>query len=100
YLLTRDSHARQLSEIIQGAYQCHMVTGKDSEEVETLRAAALPLALRSLYGDGFDTGRWDSIKFSVYTRCFLKLFLISISVNQVDEILEFIKSTWGMLGLD
>ncbi|GKC10231.1 protein unc-13 [Tanacetum coccineum] len=61
----KELHARQLSEIIFGAYECPMVTGKDSEEVETLRAVALPLALRSFYGDGSDTGRWDSIKYSV-----------------------------------
>nr|GEU35786.1 hypothetical protein [Tanacetum cinerariifolium] len=102
----KELHARQLSKIIHGAYECPMVTGKDSEEVENLRAVALPLALRSFYGDCSDTCHWADgvpLNLRLYQVLLEALFNIdkpSVIINEVDEMLEFIKRTWGMLGLD
>ncbi|GJV77912.1 protein unc-13 homolog isoform X1 [Tanacetum coccineum] len=102
----KELHARQLSEIIFGAYECPMVTGKDSEEVETLRAVALPLALRSFYGNCSDACHWADgvpLNLRLYQVLLEALFDVdrpSVIINEVDEMLEFIKRTWGMLGLD
>ncbi|KVI01235.1 Mammalian uncoordinated homology 13, domain 2 [Cynara cardunculus var. scolymus] len=101
-----NSSARQLSEIIHEAYECPMVTGKHSEEVKTLRGVVKSLASRSFDTDDSDMCHWaDGIPLNLrlYQLLLEALFEIddpTVIVDEVDEILEYIKKTWGILGLD
>ncbi|CAH1448965.1 unnamed protein product [Lactuca virosa] len=99
-----DSSAQQLSKIIHTAYEHHMVTGKHSEEVKTLRGVTNQLACRS--GDDSEMCHWaDGIPLNLRLYQFLleSLFDIetpTIIINEIDEMLEFIKRTWGILGIN
>ncbi|CAI9293279.1 unnamed protein product [Lactuca saligna] len=102
----KDSSAQQLSKIIHTAYEHHMVTGKHSEEVKTLRGITNQLACRSFHGDDSEMCHWaDGIPLNLRLYQFLleSLFDIetpTIIINEIDEMLEFIKRTWGILGIN
>lgn len=102
----KDSSAQQLSKIIHTAYEHHMVTGKHSEEVKTLRGVTNQLACRSFHGDDSEMCHWaDGIPLNLRLYQFLleSLFDIetpTIIINEIDEMLEFIKRTWGILGIN
>ncbi|XP_024960334.1 protein unc-13 homolog isoform X2 [Cynara cardunculus var. scolymus] len=101
-----NSSARQLSEIIHEAYECPMVTGKHSEEVKTLRGVVKSLASRSFDTDDSDMCHWaDGIPLNLrlYQLLLEALFEIddpTVIVDEVDEILEYIKKTWGQVEKD
>ncbi|KAJ9551119.1 hypothetical protein OSB04_015164 [Centaurea solstitialis] len=97
--------ARQLSEIIHEAYKCPMVTGKHSEEVKTLRGLVKPLASRSSSNtDDTDMCHWaDGIPLNlrlyvVYLEALFEVDDPTVLLDEVDEILEYVKKTWVSLG--
>ncbi|KAI3709569.1 hypothetical protein L2E82_39335 [Cichorium intybus] len=102
----KDSHAQQLSRIIHSAYDSPMVTGKHSEEVEFLHAVSKHLASRSFHGFDSDMCHWaDGIPFNLrlYRSLLESLFDIenpTIIITEIDEMLEFMKRTWGILGIN
>ncbi|XP_021900106.1 uncharacterized protein LOC110816281 [Carica papaya] len=95
--------ARQLRQIIQDALETPSDTGRS---FEALRSAVMPLACRTFDGSVSDIRHWaDGIPLNL--RLYQVLLEACFDVNdewdvieEVDEILELIKKTWIILGLN
>ncbi|KOM54202.1 hypothetical protein LR48_Vigan10g009400 [Vigna angularis] len=101
-----DLSAQTLRHIIHGALEKSMDIGKNGESIQTFRTAVLSLACRSPSGsisetchwaDGFPLNLW--IYQTLLEACF-DLHAESSVIEEVDEVLELIKKTWVMLGIN
>lgn len=98
--------ARRLREIIDGGLERPIETGRHSETMQALWNNVMSLACRSFDGSVSDVCHWaDGFPFNlqVYQTLLESCFDINIAtsfIDEVDELLELIKKTWGILGLN
>lgn len=96
---------QRLRQIIQGALDKPIETGRNNESMQVLRSAVMALASRS--SDGLlDSCHWAD-GFPLNLRLYEILLEACFDVNdetsiieEVDEVMELIKKTWGILGLN
>ncbi|XP_022882466.1 uncharacterized protein LOC111399403 [Olea europaea var. sylvestris] len=97
---------QQLRKIIRGAADKPIETGKHSEPMQVLRNVVMPLACRSFDGSVSEICHWaDGIPLNL--RLYQVLLESCFEVNEetsvieeVDEVLELIKKTWVILGIN
>ncbi|KAI3771447.1 hypothetical protein L6452_02611 [Arctium lappa] len=101
-----DPSGQQLRQIIRGAHEQPMETGKHSEAVQTLRTVTMQLACRSSDDYAPDTCHWADgapLNLRLYQILLEALFDVeepTSMIEEVDEVLDLIKKTWGILGID
>ncbi|XP_054788782.1 protein unc-13 homolog [Prosopis cineraria] len=101
-----NSAAQRLRQIIHGALDRPIETGKNNESMQILRSAVMSLACRSYDGSSTDSCHWaDGIPFNLrlYEMLLLSCFDAndeSSIIDEFDELMEQIKKTWGILGLN
>lgn len=98
--------AQHLRQILHGAYEKPMETGKHSESVKVLRNLVTSLAFRSFDGPPSEICHWAD-GFPLNLRLYQILLEACFDVNEdtlvieeVDEVLELIKKTWTVLGIN
>ncbi|CAA2967477.1 Hypothetical predicted protein [Olea europaea subsp. europaea] len=97
---------QQLRKIIRGAADKPIETGKHSEPMQVLRNVVMSLACRSFDGSVSEICHWaDGIPLNL--RLYEVLLESCFEVNEetsvieeVDEVLELIKKTWVILGIN
>ncbi|RDX61180.1 hypothetical protein CR513_60613, partial [Mucuna pruriens] len=99
-----NSAAQRLRQIVHAALDKPIETGKNTESMQVLRSAVMSLANRSY--DGSDSCHWaDGIPLNLrlyemlLQSCFDANDESSI-IEEFDELMEQIKKTWGILGLN
>ncbi|PHT74244.1 hypothetical protein T459_21521 [Capsicum annuum] len=98
--------AQRLQQIIQAALDRPIETGRNNESMQVLRTAVMALANRSSDGSLFETCHWaDGLPLNLrlyeilLEACFDVNDEVSI-IEEVDEVMDLIKKTWGILGLN
>ncbi|KAJ8643235.1 hypothetical protein MRB53_004983 [Persea americana] len=101
-----DPSVQRLRQIIHGAFERPLETGRNSESMQVLRSAVMSLACKSSDGSAFDTYHWADgypLNLRLYQMlleaCFDNNEETSI-IEEVDEFMELIKKTWPILGLN
>lgn len=100
-----NSAAQRLRQIIHGALERPFETGRNNESMQVLRSAVTALASRS--SDGvYDTSHWADglpLNLRLYEMLLQAVFdhhdETSV-IEEVDELMEHIKKTWSILGLN
>ncbi|GKV06681.1 hypothetical protein SLEP1_g18540 [Rubroshorea leprosula] len=97
---------QRLRQIIQGALERPLDTGKNSESMQALRSVVMSLACRTFDGSVSETCHWAD-GFPLNLRLYQILLEACFDVNdeasvidEVDEVLELIKKTWVVLGVN
>ncbi|XP_028075149.1 protein unc-13 homolog isoform X1 [Camellia sinensis] len=101
-----DTAPQRLRQIIRGGLERPIETGKQSESMQVLRSTVMSLACRSFDGSTSETCHWaDGVPFNL--RLYQMLLEACFDVNEetsvveeVDEVLELIKKTWVVLGIN
>jgi hypothetical protein len=99
-----DTSAQQLRQIIRGAYDRPLETGKNSESMQGLRSAVMSLAGRS--HDGTSGGCHWADGFPLNLHLYQMLVEACFDnddgtvVDEIDEVMELLKKTWGILGIN
>ncbi|CAN1161901.1 Protein unc-13 homolog [Linum perenne] len=97
--------AQRLRKIIHGALDRPLETGRNNESMQILRSAAVSLASRS-DGSVLDMCHWaDGIPFNLrlYEMLLEACFDVhddTSMIEEVDELMEYIKKTWTILGIN
>ncbi|KDO66513.1 hypothetical protein CISIN_1g002030mg [Citrus sinensis] len=98
--------ARRLRQIIRGAVERPLETGKNYESMQNLRSVVMSLACRSFDGSISEKCHWAE-GFPLNLRIYRILLEACFDVNEptsvieeVDEVLELIKKTWEILGVN
>ncbi|ESQ50252.1 hypothetical protein EUTSA_v10001895mg [Eutrema salsugineum] len=103
--LDKTNSSQRLRQIIHGALDRPMETGRNNEQMQSLRSAVMSLATRS-DGSFSDSCHWaDGSPFN------LRLYVLLLEacfdsnddasmVEEVDELMEHIKKTWVILGIN
>nr|KYP61653.1 hypothetical protein KK1_016161 [Cajanus cajan] len=101
-----DTCALRLQHIIHEGLEKPMDIGKDSESMHALRSVVLSLAWRALEGPVPETCHWAD-GFPLNLRIYQTLLEACFDnhdetcvIEEVDEVLELIKTTWVMLGMN
>ncbi|XP_057959137.1 protein unc-13 homolog [Malania oleifera] len=101
-----DMALQRLRQIIRGAMDRPIETGKNNESMQVLRSAVMSLACRSFDGSLPESCHWAD-GFPLNLRLYEMLLEACFDINdetsiieEVDELLELIKKTWGILGLN
>ncbi|KAJ6852838.1 uncharacterized protein M6B38_252560 [Iris pallida] len=101
-----DTASQRLRQIIRGASERPIETGKNSESMQALRNAVMTLACRSSDGFPSDICHWaDGCPVNLYLyqmlleACFDSSEEGSI-IEEIEEVLELIKKTWVVLGIN
>ncbi|KAL5729076.1 hypothetical protein ACHQM5_002078 [Ranunculus cassubicifolius] len=101
-----NSASLRLRKIIQGASDNPIETGKNNEAMQILRSAVMALAYRSSNGSTPETCHWAD-GFPLNLRLYQMLLESCFDVNEqtriipdVDEVIELIKKTWVILGMN
>ncbi|VFQ97691.1 unnamed protein product [Cuscuta campestris] len=104
--LDKSNAASRLRHIIQSTLEKPMETGRNNESMQILRKAVMDLASRSSGGSVMDSIHWAD-GFPLNLRLYEILLEAIFDVNdetsiieEVDELMELIKKTWGILGLN
>ncbi|XP_019163207.1 PREDICTED: uncharacterized protein LOC109159568 [Ipomoea nil] len=101
-----DTQFQQLRGIIRGALVKPIDTGKYSDSMQALRNVASSLACRSFDGSVSQVYHWaDGIPFNLRLYEILLKACFDVDdatsmIEEVDEVLEIIKKTWGVLGIN
>ncbi|VAI31746.1 unnamed protein product [Triticum turgidum subsp. durum] len=99
-----DSSAQRLKQIIRGAYDRPLETGKNSESMQVLRTAVMSLAGRSHDGtsDGCHWADGFPLNLHLYQMLVEACFDSDDStvVDEIDEVIELLKKTWVILGIN
>lgn len=101
-----DTSSQQLRQILLGASQRPIETGKHSEPMKALRNIVMSLACRSFDGSMSEICHWaDGVPLNL--RIYQTLLEACFDVNEatsvieeVDEVLELTKKTWIVLGIN
>lgn len=97
---------RRLQQIIRGALDKPFETGKNSESMQVLRTVVMSLACRSFDGSFSETCHWADgfpLNMRLYQMLLNACFDVddeSIVIEEVDEVLELVKKTWTIFGLN
>ncbi|KAJ6823985.1 uncharacterized protein M6B38_130005 [Iris pallida] len=101
-----DIASQRLRQFIHGASERPIETGRNSESMQVLRNSVMTLACRSSDGFASDTCHWaDGFPLNLYLyqmlleACFDSTEEGSI-IEEIDEVLELIKKTWSVLGIN
>ncbi|KAF8388929.1 hypothetical protein HHK36_025611 [Tetracentron sinense] len=101
-----DTASQRLRQIIRGASERPMETGKNNESMQLLRSAVMSLACRSFDGSVSDACHWAD-GFPLNIRLYQMLLEACFDANEetsiieeVDEVLELVKKTWMILGMN
>lgn len=101
-----NSSAQRLRQIIHGALERPIETGRNNESMQVLRSAVMALASRSPEGSIYETCHWAD-GFPLNLRLYEMLLEACFDANdetsivdEVDELMEHIKKTWGILGIN
>ncbi|KAB2024261.1 hypothetical protein ES319_D06G075700v1 [Gossypium barbadense] len=101
-----DAAPQRLRQIIRGALEKPLETGKNNESMQALRSIVLSLACRTFDGSASETIHWAD-GFPLNLRIYQMLLEACFDVNdetsvieEVDEVLELIKKTWVVLGMN
>ena len=101
-----DAAPQRLHQIIRGALDKPIDSGKNSESMQVLRGAVMSLACRSFDGSVSETCHWADgfpLNLRLYQLLLDACFDVndeSIVIEELDEVLELIKKTWGILGMN
>ncbi|KAM5547604.1 protein unc-13 [Rosa sericea] len=102
----KDTAPQQLRKIIRGALEKPMETGKNTETMQVLRSLVMSLACRSFDSTVSDTCHWAD-GFPLNLRLYQKLLESCFDLNEetsiieeLDEVLEVMKKTWVVLGIN
>ncbi|EXB59790.1 hypothetical protein L484_010901 [Morus notabilis] len=101
-----DSAPKRLRMIIQEALEKPIETGKNSESMQALRSVVMSLACRSFDGSGSDTCHWADgcpLNLKLYQMLLESCFDVNDEtcvIEEVDEVLELLKKTWVILGIN
>lgn len=101
-----DTQFQQLRGIIHGAMVKPIDTGKYSDSMQALRNVVSSLACRSFDGSVSQVFHWaDGIPFNLRLYEILLKACFDVDdatsmIEEVDEVLEIIKKTWGVLGIN
>ncbi|GMI92731.1 hypothetical protein like AT2G25800 [Hibiscus trionum] len=97
---------KRLQLIIRGALEKPLEIGKDNESMQALRNFVLSLTYRTFDGSISETSHWAD-GFPLNLRIYQMLLEACFDVNdetsvieEVDEVLELIKKTWVVLGMN
>ncbi|OEL38847.1 hypothetical protein BAE44_0000134 [Dichanthelium oligosanthes] len=99
-----DSSAQRLRQIIRGAYDRPLETGKNSESMQSLRTSVMSLAGRS--HDGTSDGCHWADGFPLNLHLYQTLVEACFDndegtvVDEIDEVMELLKKTWVILGIN
>ncbi|XP_058213755.1 protein unc-13 homolog isoform X2 [Rhododendron vialii] len=101
-----DTAPQRLKKLISGALEKPIETGKQSEKMKGLRTTVMSLACRSFDGSVSETCHWaDGVPLNL---CLYQMFLEACFdadektsvVEEVDEVLDLVKKTWVVLGIN
>ncbi|KAK9269018.1 hypothetical protein L1049_000786 [Liquidambar formosana] len=101
-----DTASQRLRQIIRGASEKPIETGKNNETLQVLRSVVMSLACRSFDGSVSETCHWADgfpLNLQLYQMLLEACFDINDEtsiIEEVDEVLELIKKTWVILGLN
>ncbi|EER98780.1 uncharacterized protein LOC8055553 [Sorghum bicolor] len=99
-----DSSVQRLRQIIRGAYDRPLETGKNSESMQGLRTSVMSLAGRS--HDGTSDGCHWADGFPLNLHLYQMLVEACFDndegtvVDEIDEVMELLKKTWVILGIN
>ncbi|ONM54409.1 Retinol dehydrogenase 13 [Zea mays] len=99
-----DSSGQRLRQIIRGAYDRPLETGKNSESMQGLRTSVMSLAGRS--HDGTSDGCHWADGFPLNLHLYQVLVEACFDndegtvVDEIDEVMELLKKTWVILGIN
>lgn len=100
------SAAQRLRQIIHGAQNRPIETGRNNESMQVLRSAVMALASRSVDGSLTEACHWAD-GFPLNLRLYQMLLEACFDINdessileEIDELMEHIKKTWGILGIN
>ncbi|GKV03438.1 hypothetical protein SLEP1_g15735 [Rubroshorea leprosula] len=100
-----NTNSQRLRQIIHAALDRPIETGKNNESMQVLRSAVMSLACRS-DGSLSDSCHWAD-GFPLNLRLYEMLLESCFDINdetsiieEVDELMEHIKKTWGILGIN
>ncbi|GER25584.1 hypothetical protein STAS_01174 [Striga asiatica] len=101
-----NSAANRLRQIIQAALDRPIETGKNNEPMQVLRTTVTSLASRTPEGAPLESSHWAD-GFPLNLRLYEKLLEASFDLNdetsiveEIDELMELVKKTWPVLGLN
>lgn len=101
-----DIASQRLRQIIHGALEKPIETGRNNESMQVLRSAVMSLACRSSDGFASESCHWaDGLPLNLrlyemlLEACFDANDETSV-IEEVDELMELIKKTWGILGMN
>ncbi|RWR78281.1 hypothetical protein CKAN_00680600 [Cinnamomum micranthum f. kanehirae] len=95
-----------LHQILRGASERLLDTGRNSESMQVLRSAVTSLAYRSYDGSAPERCHWADgypLNFQLYQMLLEACFdrkEKTLIIEEVDEVIELIKKTWVVLGLN
>ncbi|XP_047307376.1 protein unc-13 homolog [Impatiens glandulifera] len=98
--------AQRLRQILHGALERPIETGRNNESMQVLRSAVMTLASRSLSESLVESCHWaDGLPLNLHLYEILLEACFDASdeasmIDEVDELMEMIKKTWGILGLN
>lgn len=101
-----DTAPKRLRQIIQGALDKPMETGKNSETIQALRSVVMSLSCRSFDGTVSETCHWADgfpLNLNLYQKLLESCFDVNDEtcvIEEVDEVLELIKKAWVILGIN
>lgn len=97
---------QRLRRILQAALEKSIETGKHSESMRSLQDVVTSLACRSFDGSISDVCHWaDGIPLNLHLYRILLEACFDVNdeasvIEEIDEVLEQIKKTWAILGID
>ncbi|KAJ3704086.1 hypothetical protein LUZ61_007791 [Rhynchospora tenuis] len=100
-----DPSAHRLRQILRGAADRPIETGRNTESMQLLRTAVLSLASHTFDGSASDSCHWadgSPLNLYIYQKLLEACFEIGDEgslIDEVDEVLELIKKTWTILGI-
>ncbi|KAJ0971438.1 hypothetical protein J5N97_019397 [Dioscorea zingiberensis] len=100
-----DFASEQLQRVIRGALEKPLETEKNSESMQVLKSSVAHLARRSLDGSSPDTYHWadgSPLNLHLYQRLLEACYYSGEGAitEEIDEIMELIKKTWVILGVN
>ncbi|PKU80682.1 protein unc-13 homolog [Dendrobium catenatum] len=99
-----DVSSQRLRQIIRGASERPIETGKNSESMQALRSAVMPLASRSADGFSSDAYHWadgSPLNLHLYHVLLEACFDYEEGsiIDEIDDLMDLIKKTWIVLGI-
>ena len=101
-----DASALKLKQILQSASERPLETGKNTESMQVLRTVVMTLACRSFDDQASNTCHWADgfpLNIQLYQVLLEACFDVDDEtsiIEDVDEVLELIKKTWVILGMN